>query len=414
MPLTAIVRWRPGRYARDSLLTFFWLGARAVAQAVLVLLLARWLRAEGYGQFVATLAVVSFFTPLAGLGLHGVLLRDIARTPESGPQLLAQALTLWWRSALVCSLVAAALAGAVLPESLPWWTIAALAFGEVFSSSGVELLARVEQAHHRLGRFAALLFALIAGRLLALLLYAAYAHPGVAGWMLAYAVASLTMLGGALAWARPVRARGPIPWLNLAREGWPFAVGALSFRLQGEFNKPVLAHIGFAEAGYFGIAQRVVDLASLPLIALQEALWPRVYAAENPRRRLAVVGAVLLAMALLGGLGILLAAPWLPLLLGSGYEATAQLLGQLAFLPFLQVMRNLGIASMVACGHAQLLTRIYLMSMLGGTVATSLLIWHLELVGAVIAAYATEVVAIIVQWGLSTRRGINERYRQNV
>ena len=47
-----------------------------------MLLLARWLGAEGYGQFVATLAVVSFFGPLAGLGLHGVLLSCIARTPQ--------------------------------------------------------------------------------------------------------------------------------------------------------------------------------------------------------------------------------------------------------------------------------------------------------------------------------------------
>ncbi|MGC8808477.1 MAG: hypothetical protein ACP5QB_13265, partial [Thiomonas sp.] len=64
-------RWRPGAYARDGARIFGWLLLRAAAQAATVLLLARWLGAGGYGAFVAALAIASFFTPLAGLGLGG-------------------------------------------------------------------------------------------------------------------------------------------------------------------------------------------------------------------------------------------------------------------------------------------------------------------------------------------------------
>lgn len=408
-----IARWRPGRYAQDSLLTFFGLGARAVAQATTLLLLARWLGAEGYGQFVATLAVVSFFGPLAGFGLHGVLLVEIAKAPEIGPQLLGQALNLWWRSALACSMLAAMLASIVLPGSLAWWAITALAFGEVFGSSGLELLARVEQAHHRLGRFTGLMFGLIAARLLALLLYATFTRPEVPGWMMTYGAASLLMLGATLVWVKPARVSSPIPWWQLAREGWPFAMGGLALRLQTEFNKPVLARIGFAETGFFGIAQRIVDMASLPLMAMQEALWPRVYAAEYPLRRLTVTGVILVAMALLGGMALFLIAPCLPLLLGPGYEETAQLLGWLAWQPTVQTIRNLGNTSVVARGQAQRLTRIYFFSTLGGIVVTALLIGQLGLPGAVVGAYLAEGMAIIAQFGLSKSRWENERNKNN-
>lgn len=396
MSLFVIGRWRPGRYARDSLLTFFGLGARAIAQAAMVLLLARWLGPEGYGQFVATLAVVSFFGPLAGFGLQGVLLRDISREPEAGPQLLAKALALWWRSALVSSMLAAALAFAVLPGSLAWWAVTALAFGEIFGSSGMELLARVEQAHHQLGRFAALLFGLIAARLLALLLYAAFVQPEVQEWMLVYAAASLFVLGGTLAWARPTKASGPIHWFKLAREGWPFASGGLAIRLQTEFNKPVLARIGFAEAGYFGIAQRVVDLASLPLVALQEALWPRIFASATPVHRALLTGTVLLLIAIVSGMLLTDIASSLPWFFGADYNPAVQLVVWLAWLPALQVARNLGNAMLIATHCSHVLHIVYATCSMVSVGVTMLLVSRFGLGGAVLAAYASEILALVV------------------
>lgn len=104
--LNRILAWRPGGYARDGARIFGWLLLRAAAQALTVLLLARWLGASGYGEFVAALAVASFFTPLAGLGLGAVLLMRGARAPEHLPALSAQATRLWAISALGFTLVA--------------------------------------------------------------------------------------------------------------------------------------------------------------------------------------------------------------------------------------------------------------------------------------------------------------------
>lgn len=74
-----VLRWRPGPYALDMLMIFGWLLLRAAAQAFTVLLLARWLGASHYGAFVAAVAVASFLTPLAGMGMTTIILRDGAR-----------------------------------------------------------------------------------------------------------------------------------------------------------------------------------------------------------------------------------------------------------------------------------------------------------------------------------------------
>src|SRR5690606_9799016 len=102
--------------------------------------------------------------------------------------------------------------------------------------------------------------------------------------------------------------------------GLPFSASALAMRLQVEFNKPVLAHAGFGLAGSYNIAQRAVDMASLPLAALQEALWPKLYAQANPLPQLRRTGVALLLLAALAGALIWLAAPLLPLLVGNAHE----------------------------------------------------------------------------------------------
>src|SRR3546814_15377469 len=72
----------------------------------------------------------------------------------------------------------------------------------------------------------------------------------------------------------------------LATSGLPFSMAAFATKLQAEFNKPILAHLGFDLAGSYNVAQRASDLASMPLSALQESLWPRLYAQQNPIRQL--------------------------------------------------------------------------------------------------------------------------------
>lgn len=393
--------WRPGLYARSSAVLFGWLLVRAVAQTLLVVVLARTLGARTYGDYVAALAVAGFFAPMAGLGLQGVILRDGARAPEALGDLLDRALRLYWRALVISWLLGAAIAFLALPRTIPALLLVLLVGAEVAAGSLVEMLARVEQALQRSAGFGAIMAGLALARLAALAVWEAVGAPSADGWVLAYGAASLlytaAMLWRARRRLRPTAERAAPDW-SMAAQGRPFAVGAVALRVQSEFNKPVLAAIGPALAANLSLAQRAVDVASLPLMALQDALWSRLYASREPGRRLLRTGGALLALALLGGVALTVLAPLLPQLLGRGFDATARLLRWLAWLPALQLVRNLGNAHLIASGHARHLTGLYVFGALLGMLATVLLVGRIGLDGAIAAAYVTELVTLAAQF----------------
>lgn len=295
----------------------------------------------------------------------------------------------------------------VLPHGAGAFAIVALVCAEIASSSLVELLCRVQQALHHSQRYGAMLAGLALVRVAALAGYATLAHPTADGWMCVYAVSSIGYAAALLSWTyRAIRpARDAAPRWPMVRDGLPFALGASSMRLQAEFNKPVLAHLGYAEAGAFSVAQRMVDLVALPLTALQEALWPRIYAAAAPRARLRLTGGLLVLLALAAGVPLALAAPLLPWLLGADYAATGHALMGLTLLPAVQVVRNLGNAWLIAHGASQSLYLVYAAAAATGALLALLLVPRLSLTGAVWALYGSEAVAIGVQLVTSLRKG---------
>lgn len=392
--LSKLLAWRPGGYLRASSGLFGWLLLRAAAQAAMVVLLARLLGVEGYGLFVTAMAVSGFFSPLAGLGLGGLLLRDGAAHPHHLPQQLGMALALWWPAALVCSALATGLLVWSLPSPVPLACLGAFALAEVGTASLVELTVRIEQAHHRLGAFGAMQAGLIGTRLAAVLLCAATGGVEPIRWLWVYAGSNA--LYAAFVAHRLISRYPPIwpPQRNwrLARASFPFTVGALTSRLQAEFNKPLLAQASYGEAGHFSVAQRAVDLASLPLQALLEALWPRLYTQKTLGRRFWITGGALMLLAVAAGSALVLLAPLLPRLLGQGFAGTAALLGALAWLPAVQVLRNCMTYPLTLPGNSQLLGWVYGSGAVLSVAATALLVVSFGMRGAIMATYASELI----------------------
>ncbi len=408
-----LLRWRPGGLARDGARIFLGLGLRAAAQAALVLLLARWLGAAGYGAFVAALAVASFFTPLAGMGMAAVIVRDGSADRAHLFALRRRAMRLWAISSVIGVGLAVGAMHWSLPSAAPLGALFLLAVGEVAAGSLVELLARIEQAQHRAMRFGLLMAGLPLARLLALAALLALVPPSPVAWMIAYGVSSV-LYAAALVTVHSASLRAATrqptpPLVHLAREGAPFATGALAGRLQTEFNKPVLAHLSYADAGGFSVAQRLVDLVTLPLAALQEALWPRVFAADDPRSRIRRSGAALLGAALAGAVVLLVVAPLLPRVLGADYAPAAHALAALALLPALQLARNLGNAWMMSHGKSHALLAVYLVVAAVGVLLTLLWVPRYGLIGAVWAVYASEAAGVLSQVAFGWLAGRRKR-----
>jgi O-antigen/teichoic acid export membrane protein len=408
--LHSLQRWRPGHYLRSSGGLFFWLAIRAGIQVLLILGLTRLLSASEYGSFVAALAVATLFTPLAGLGIYSVLVRDGARDIDRLPDMLGAALSLWWRAALVFGLLGFVTAKLVLPAVTATLPLAVLVFSEITSTSLTELIARKEQARHRTQRYGAINAGLALSRL-GMLVLCALGHVSLQGWMWSYAFASLGYAGALLAWTMytmPPCTTTKRDW-QLLREGRPFLLAILSLRVQSEVNKPIIAHTGLAAVGNFNIAQRALDIAALPLNALQEVLAPRLFASRHPVRHALLPLSLIMGLAALEGLTIWYAAPLLPHLFGPGYDNITWLIRAMVLIPAVQALRGVFGVVIVALNRASVLTGSYIVSMVASIGLNLWLVPWQGLHGAVIAAYTTEALTAIMLAAILVHHHVAQR-----
>ncbi len=391
-------RWRPGRMARNGFVLLGWMLLRAAMQAATVVWLARQLGAQPYGQFVVVVAVSSFFTPFVGLGLSHMLLRNAARDPAHAGNYLARALYWWFRTLLPCVAASVVVALWLLPGRVALLALVVVAASELAATSLTELCARYQQAQQRTHTFGAVHAGLPGVRLLALgLLWVGLGEVGILAVLWTYAVSGLVY--ASLIWM-PLRTAAKAPDVVLpepmtAYSGLPFSLATFAAKLQNEFNKPMLAQAGFGLAGAYNVAQRVVDMASLPVLALQEALWPRLYAQANPARQLRRTGLALLLLALAVGGALWLVAPLLPVVFGADFADAVAVLRMLAWLPLLQVLRALLNFHAIHAGRMQQIGWAYAIGGGVSVVSIAVLVPVYGLTGAVWASYAAEAAMAI-------------------
>lgn len=405
-PFAHLLCWRPGGLVRHGSTLLAWMLLRAAAQAVIVVLLARQLGAQAYGQFVAVIAVASIFTPFVGLGLSNMVLRNAARDPSHEAVYFARAFRWWARTLLPCMILASTVAAILLPNSLPPITVLVVIAAELLTASFVDLCSRDQQAKQKTHVYGAINAGLPTIRLLTFGTFLTLNRETDAVDILwAYALSSL--LYALMLWMLiSNRTRSPDAFAAesmTAGSGLPFSTAAFTLKLQGEFNKPVLAQSGFDLAGTYNVAQRVVDMASLPLLAAQESLWPRLYSQQNPLQQLKRSGLVLLMLALALGCALWLAAPLLPCLVGPSYESAISVLRMLAWLPLLQVFRALLNFHAI---HRERMPLIGWASAMGAAVsvgAVTTLVPLFGMPGAVLASYAAETTMIAFLLVTTTR-----------
>lgn len=391
------IKWRPGQLARNGTMLLAWMVLRAIMQAAIVILLARKLGAQSYGQFVAAIAVASFFVPFAGLGMSYLVLRNCARDAKHHRFYFTRALSWWWYSLPICAIAAIGTAIGLLPPGLPHTAAFVAIISELIATSMTELQARNRQAQQRMNAYGAITAALPTVRLLAFgLLFLVDARASVATVFEIFAASSVAYalaLGVLRSDLRRVNGSPGIEPMT-PQAALPFSLAGFSARVQTEFNKPILAQVAFSLAGTYNVAQRVTDLASLPLNAMQEALWPRLYAQRDPSQQLRRTGSALVGLALGGGGVLWLAAPLVPIILGDSFGGAVNVLRLLAWLPAVQLVRNLINFHIIHRAWMSLIGWAYA---IGATLGVLLVVdlvprWGLD--GAIVASYGTEAAMI--------------------
>ncbi len=307
---------------------------------VLLLVAGRFLGVDDYGRFMYALAVTTIIETVMDIGLAHVTVRAVARDPDSAPALFRNVLGLkvvWVGVGLVLVLVSAPLL-----RSDPVVIRLCYLMGLSSAARSYFLTARgLLQGTNRFDLEAAIV---VADRVLLLGLGTATLVMGfdVVALGVTFVVARLLMfvavtllLRRLLGSATPTFDREV--WRDLQAAALPLGFFMISLNLYSYVDTVILGVMrSNAETGLYGAAYRIYEGLTYPPSIVASLVTPRLsYLFVHDRARVnrlllrAVSGAAALGI-VIGGVGIVIAAPLVTLLFGASFAGAAQPLQILA------------------------------------------------------------------------------------
>lgn len=334
---------------------------RVGVQAVYLVLIARTLGSREYGAYVGALAVVAIPAPFASLGSGNLLIKHVARSPQSFPSYWGKALLTTFLTGTLLLALVSIVARVWLPASIPIELVVAVGGADLLFVRLVDISTQAYQAHHRLSRTALLWLLLSSLRLLAgIFLIAITPEPTVLAWGFAYLLSSVLAAGAAVMLV--TRELGKPQFLlklltSELREGSYFSASLSAQSSTNDIDKAMLARMATLEAtGVYAAAYRLIDVTFLPVRSLLVATYARFFqhgvqgvaATSRFARRLLTVG---ISYGLVMALALYLLAPALTTILGSEYEHSVEAVRWLAILPVLKAVHYFGSNALTGAGY---------------------------------------------------------------
>jgi len=319
-------------------------GLRLVIQAAYFVLVARTLGPERYGAFIAIVALAAILSPFSGLGTNNLFIKNV----RSGKRLA----NVCWGNGLIATMISGTAFSVVVLAinylfhlRMQFFVIAAVCISDLLLLRIIELAGFGFGAVDRMKENAILNVTGSLPRLLAISLLVLWAHPvTLQKWAGAYLAASATSTVYALYRAQRHWGTPKFNWYFLREdiaEGIYFSIGTSAATIYNDIDKVMLGKVSFGAAGVYAAAYRIIDVSMTPIRSLASAAYPHffrrgvdgmgsahAYAAKQIKR------ACVYSAALFVGLWI--AAPLLPLVLGANYAQTALALRWLALIPVLR------------------------------------------------------------------------------
>lgn len=388
-------------------------GTRVVVQAIYFIVIARALGSEGYGAFIAVVALASVVAPFASWGGGDLLVQSVANSRASFSYAWGSALAyvVLIGSALVA--VFGFIALLVLPRTIPFTLVVLIAAAEFWFFPVVNIGGQAYQAFERLGRTGMIWLTLSLIRLLAAgaLVYI-FTTPTPLQWAFLYlastaltAVLVITLVSVEL--GPPRLSRQSIS--RSRAQGFFFSLSLAAAGISNDIDKTMLARLStLGVAGAYAAGYRIVELTFVPIMAILFSSYPRFFEHGSKGVAFAVGYARKLlppsiGYALLAGMAIWVAAPVVPLFLGQGYESTSEVIRWLAPLPVLRTISFFGASALTGSGH-QATRSVAQLGTAGLNITLNLwLIPRYGWRGAVAATLATETMLALGLWAILQR-----------
>ncbi len=341
-PVAEIRKLRSSVLARNAGWMLIGQGLNVVLRASYFILLARLLGVREYGIFVGAFAFVSLATPYSGLGSGLLFMRYVS---AEGRNFAA-----YWGNILFATFATGVLLTALLcwiaPHLLNPSSAALILFvgaSECIFQQLVLCTGQVFQAYEQLRMTAIAGLFTSSLRLVAVGTLAVLVHRATAWqWALWSLVASVL---AATAGAIVVTVRFGWPRFSsrlfFARcsEGFNFSIAGSTQSVYNDIDKTMLSHYGMNVAnGLYTMAYRIVDIATIPILALDAAVLPRFFrqSMESAESVTSLSARLAKRAALLGAAmaGVMfLSAPLIPHMIGNGFRDSVLALRWLCLIP---------------------------------------------------------------------------------
>lgn len=341
-------------------------GLRLFIQAGYFVIIARCLGAGNYGAFIAVAALISAISPFAGLGCGNLLVKNVARDKELLQEYWGNGLLMTFSIGLLLLAVVLGVSRVLLPHSIPLIVVGLVGVSDLLFVKVLDLAAWAFQSREVLSHNAQLNVVISLTRLIGIAgLAFISAHSSVVAWSSVYLAGSIVAAIIAFLWVTSKYGR---PRLALSRikpeslEGLYFSVGVCAQTIYNDIDKIMIARLASLEAaGIYTAAYRMIDVVFIPIRALLNAAYPEFFrrgavgVEESVRygRRL-LLKAIAYPVLIFGVL--LLVAPVVPHVLGSGFKETTEALRWLSLLPLLKALHYFISDALAGSGHQGLRT----------------------------------------------------------
>ncbi|MGW1679715.1 lipopolysaccharide biosynthesis protein [Saccharopolyspora sp. NPDC002376] len=382
--------------------------AKLLASVVTFVVITHLLAPSEYGVYVGTLGMLWFLLPFASAGTGYLLLARVAGQGVDLHDALGRANGMVIVGGLATVCILASLQHILLPQC-PLLVLVPLALAEIVFGGLQEVAAFASQATEKLRSAAAMRLLQGASRLLAATGLVVF-HPDATltewAW-LHLASAALTGLvsqlmiggspGGTIIRFRP-------PRFAEVRLGFSYSVGFGADKIRESADVMLLLRIGTsADAGIYGAATRLINVAVTPLKALIASSNARFFAAgaRSVTDAREIARRITFLAALYGGIvavGILVAGPAAMSVLSSDYAAAADALRMLAVWPLAVGLESYVATAMTAIGHQRFRVASMLTSTVLNIVLNVVLIPSHGWGGAIIASLVASAVNSTMLW----------------
>lgn len=376
-----------------------------VLQALQFFLLARALGAHEFGIVASVAALVSVFVPFSGLGLGNVAIMHITRGQARAEHSWGNGLAVTTMTAGVGVGLALLIGNLFLDQPGIWLLVLLFGISEVLLTKYVDLSAHVFLGLEKQLVAASFYNFLNFMRLAcAAALYLGWTQPTALAWAQLHLAAGAVTTGVVLYVSVRLLGRPRTQYASAIgdmKKGVFFSIVLSARSVHRDVDKIVLARMASAAtAGAYTAAYRLVHMACLPIMATLFSLQARVFrkgreggltGTLRALRGLMMIGG---AYCLLVAVGLYVAAPAVPWLLGNSYQLSVEIIQWLCLLPFFLVLQS---AASDALSGADEQRRVSLLHALAAGMA---LLLNLLLVpsygwrGAVFAAYGSQAFVL--------------------